>query len=348
MLWRQCIGTWLFTLLSLAACYGKSKDDVVIMVNADSFKGEIKGLQNGELEFKADYMKDSVFLDWKRVKLLQSKDIYILSLTDGQRVTGKPQKVNVANRQSEAFEFIDTEGGAQIAPSDIITIQQKETSVWNQLSGSVNYGFSFASDNKSTNSSLGADVAFNGAENAMQLATSSQFDSQKNAANTSRFTFDSEYDRTLSRRWVGTGLFSLLKSNQQNLNLRSTFGAGIGRKLVQTNRTALVAIAGGAYSHESYVPQPGTEPVRSNVEALLGIQFSTFRFKTLDLNSHTFLFPSLTDGGRFRISSQSRARIELVRNFYLSLQLYENYDTRPPVSAPKNDLGLTTSVGWAF
>jgi len=41
-------------------------------------------------------------------------------------------------------------------------------------------------------------------------------------------------------------------------------------------------------------------------------------------------------------------RIELVRNFNWNLQLYENYDTRPPVTAPKNDLGITTSVGWTF
>jgi len=140
----------------------------------------------------------------------------------------------------------------------------------------------------------------------------------------------------------------MLKSNQQDLELRSTYGAGFGRRLVQTDRTTLLAIGGGAYSHESYFPQPGTEPVLNNAEVLLGLKFSTFRFKTLNINSQNFLYPSLTDPGRFRFSSQSNLRIELLRNFYWNFQFYENYDTRPPVSAPKNDLGLGTSLGWTF
>jgi hypothetical protein len=140
----------------------------------------------------------------------------------------------------------------------------------------------------------------------------------------------------------------MLKSNQQDLELRTTYGAGLGRRLLQTDKTTWLAIGGAAYSHESYFPQPGSEPVLNNAEVLLGLKFSTFRFKTLNLNSQTFLFPGLTDAGRFRLSSQSNVRIELLRNFYWNFQFYENYDTHPPVKAPKNDLGLTTSVGWTF
>jgi putative salt-induced outer membrane protein YdiY len=222
-------------------------------------------------------------------------------------------------------------------------------SFWNQLTGSIDYGFSFTGGNSNTlNSSLGADVAFKTEKNSIRLATSSQLDSQVNAQNTSRFTFDTQYGRALTRKWVAAGLLSLLKSDQQDLNLRSTYGGGFGRRLVQTDGTSLLAIWGIAYSHENYFSQPNTEPSRNNIEALLGLTFHTFRFKTLNLNSQGFLFPSLNDPGRFRLSSQSNLRIELVRNFNWNFQVYENYDTRPPVNAPKNDLGLTTSLGWSF
>ena len=111
---------------------------------------------------------------------------------------------------------------------------------------------------------------------------------------------------------------------------------------------ALTVLGGGAFSHESYVPQPGTESIHNNAESLVGVTFSTFRFKTLNLRSHALVFPSLSDPGRLRLSSQSGLRIELIRNFKWNLDIYENYDTRPPVSAPKNDLGITTSIGWTF
>jgi putative salt-induced outer membrane protein YdiY len=335
-------------LLCAGSSFGKRKDDVVIMNNGDKFTGEIKELQYGELVFKSSYMKDDVHLDWKEVKTLQSQDTFIVGLKDGERVTGFIEKEASARGTDSAFKIIAEGTAVNVPPSDVIAIGQREVSFWNQLTGSIGYGFGFASGNKSTHSSLSADVAFRDTKNSVQLATTSEFDSQSNAKDTNRLTFDSQYARLLTNHWLAAGLFSLLKSNQQDLQLRSTYGAGIGRRLIQTDKTALTVIAGGAYSHESYFPQPGTEPVRNNAESLLGVTFSTFRFKTLNINSQTLLFPSLSDPGRLRVSSQSNLRIELIRNFYWNFQLYENYDTRPPVNAPKNDLGLTTSVGWTF
>lgn len=339
---------FMFVLLLVPSSFGKRKDDVVVMNNGDKFTGEIKALQFGELIFKADYMKDSVHLDWRQVASLQTMDTFIVGLSDGKRVTGFISKEGPPGKNSKDFKIIAEGVDVDVSPADVITIGQREVSFWNQLTGSISYGFSFASGNKATSSSLAADVAFRTAKNSVQLATSSQFDSQINATNTNRFTFDSQYARMLTKQWLAAGLFSLLKSNQQDLQLRSTYGGGIGRRLVQTDRTSFTVIAGGAYSHESYVPQPGTEPVRKNAEALLGVTFSTFHFKTLNINSQSLLFPSLSDPGRFRLSSQSSLRIELIRNFSWTFQLYENYDTRPPVNAPKNDLGLTTSLGWTF
>jgi len=342
--------TALIALLLLFACplFGKRKDDVVVMKNGDRFTGEIKSLQYGELIFKSSYMKYDVHLDWKEVDSLQSQDTFIVALSEGARVTGLIGKAGTPGDGDKAFKIIATEAAIDVIPSEVITIRQREDTFWNQLTGSVDYGFGFASGSNTTNSSLCAEVAFRTTKNSVQLATSSQFDSQTNANNTSRFTFDFQYGRMLTNKWIAAGLFSLLKSNQQDLSLRSTYGAGFGRKVVQTDETSITLIGGAVYSHESYFPQAGMEPVRNNAESLFGITFSTFRFKTLSLNSHTFCFPSLSDPGRLRLSSQSNLRIELLRNFYWNVQLYENYDTRPPSDTPKNDLGVTTSLGWTF
>jgi putative salt-induced outer membrane protein YdiY len=318
------------------------------MTNGDKFTGEIKALKYGELIFKSSYMKDDVHLDWKEVKTMESQDTFIVGLSDGKRVTGFISKNDGKGGSSNELKIIAEGAAVDVPSSDVIAIGQREVSFWNQLTGSISYGFDFSSGNTATTSSLSADVAYRTAKNSVQLATSSQFGSQANAKDTNRFTFDTQYARMITNRWLAAGLFSLLKSNQQDLQLRSTYGAAMGRKLIQTDKTALTVLAGGAYNHERYVSQPGTEPVRSNAESLFGVTFSTFRFKTLNLNSQTLLFPSLSDPGRLRISSQSYLRIELIRNFYWNFQVYENYDTRPPVNAPKNDLGLTTSLGWTF
>src|ERR1044072_8796750 len=61
--------------------------NVVIVRNGDRMTGEIKKLQRGELVFKASYMADAVRLDWSKVARLESKDKYLIVLTDGQLFT---------------------------------------------------------------------------------------------------------------------------------------------------------------------------------------------------------------------------------------------------------------------
>lgn len=90
--------TALIVILTLLAgpAFAKRKDDVVVMKNGDRFTGEIKGLQHGELIFKAAYMVDSVRLDWNRVERLESKDSYIVALSSGARVTGNIERETIA------------------------------------------------------------------------------------------------------------------------------------------------------------------------------------------------------------------------------------------------------------
>src|SRR5215471_8565 len=165
----------------------KQKDDIVVMKNGDAFTGEVKELEHGELVFKSDYMKDSVHLDWKRVQSLRSKDEFIVSISDGRRLTGNIERS--ATSENGQLDVVVVEQGSPIRISSlsIIRIEQQEVSFWKQLTGSVSYGFSFAGGNsRNVNSSLAADVGFNTETNTVRLATSSQFDFQDDSSNTNR------------------------------------------------------------------------------------------------------------------------------------------------------------------
>jgi hypothetical protein len=175
-------------LLLASPAFGKRKDDVVIMKNGDKFTGETKALQYGVLIFKSDYMKDSVHLDWRQVETLQSKDTFIVGLSNGERVTGFIEKETTVGGDGNDFKIIAEGAAVETSPADVIAIGQREVSFWNQLTGSISYGFSFASGNKSTNSSLSSDVAFRTSKNSVQLAATSDFDSQSNAKDTNRVT----------------------------------------------------------------------------------------------------------------------------------------------------------------
>ena len=83
-------------------------------------------------------------------------------------------------------------------------------------------------------------------------------------------------------------------------------------------------------------------------DALVGADFLTFRFSRTDITSRFSLFPSLTTPGRMRMQANSDLRIKIVKDLWWGFHLYENYDSKPPVRADKNDLGVSTSIGWKF
>jgi hypothetical protein len=64
----RIVVTILLTLVSTATVFAKNDDDVVIRKNGDRLTGELKGLQRRELKIKADYMAESVRLDWSKVQ----------------------------------------------------------------------------------------------------------------------------------------------------------------------------------------------------------------------------------------------------------------------------------------
>ena len=347
--YKATLGLALFAMLVAGRpAHAKRNDDTVVMRNGDRFTGEIKKLDHGILYFKSSYMLESVQLDWAQVDDLQSKDEFFVALQSGKRYTGRIEKIGGTQSQAPVVHLDVDSRAVEIKQADVISIQQSERTFWSQLNGSVDYGLSYSSGNSALSSSLGANVEYQRTKDYVGLATSSQFSSQSNGPSTNRYTVDGQYFRLLSPQWFYGGLVDLLKSDQQDLKLRITFGAAFGRTVIRTDRTSFRMFAGIVFSRERYFPQENITPVNQNAVGLLGMRFYTFRFKVLDIRSSLLVYPSLTDTGRVRVSSDSDMHIELVKDFYWDFHLYENFDSRPPVHAPRNDLGITTGFGWKF
>lgn len=317
------------------------------MKNGDRFTGEIKGLQHGELSFKANYMKDSVSLNWRDVAFVASADRFIVTLTSGDRFTSVLETANISKEKVREIQ-LEVDGKVMTIPQpDVIGLDQQEAGFWHQLNGSVDLGLSYASGNSTTDFSTSAVAEYDTYRYMFSVSMTTQF-SRSTSSSTNRYNLTNQNARMLTRKWFAGSYIDLLKSDQQKLDLRTSWGGGLGRYLFQSPNTSLKGILGGIYTHERYSEAIGGALNQSNGEALLGLTFSTFRFKTTNVSSNVFAFPSMTNPGRLRIQTQTNLKFELVKDLYLGVGLYENFDSRPPVNAPKNDLGITTSVGWKF
>jgi len=326
----------------------KRDDDRVVLKNGDHITGEIKKIERGTLFFKPGYALEDIQIDWTRVERLESQDDFTVGLTDGSVYTGLIKKISSNDQDKNDFTISTSDRVVECRRAEVVTLQSMEKSRWNQMTGSVDYGFSFASGNSQTQSSLAADAQYRGERNWMTGSASSTFSGQSNGTDTTRETLSGAYWRRFTPKVFGGFLADLLSSSQQELALRTTLGGGFGRTLLRTDRTNFVALGGLVASRERYTAGFVGNRRSTNAEALAGLYYSTFRFKVFDLTNRLFIFPNISQAGRLRISSDSSVRWEFVRNLYWSLRIYENFDSRPPVSAPRNDFGVTNSLGWKF
>jgi len=331
-------------LLLALTVIAKNVDDVVVLKNGDRLTGEIKGLQSGELRFKSDYMAESVRLDWSRVERLESKSTFMIWLVDGKLVTDVIRLL--PSNSTDVANFV-IGNSARVHQLDVIRITPAGRHFWKRLEGSIDFGFSFTSGNDQYQTQLAATTTYRTGDHSFTASLDSSFSGQTEGDNLRRNQFSFDYRKQLSRRWYVGGLFDLLHSDQQSLDLRTTVGAIAGRNVVQTENTRLSLFGGIAGTREHYSELLG-KPRTTNADAIAGADFATFRFNRTDIRSRFSLFPSLTTPGRMRLQGTSDLRIKIVKDLWWGFHVYENFDSKPPVRADQNDLGVSTSLGWKF
>jgi putative salt-induced outer membrane protein YdiY len=330
-------------LFVLTAC-AKNVDDVVVLKNGDRLTGEIKGLQRGELRIKADYMAEAVRLDWTRIERIESKSTFLILLVDGKLLTDVVRLL--PKNGSDGGDFI-IGSSIRVQQLDVIRITPTDKKFWKRLEGSVDFGFSFTSGNDQYQTQLAATATYRTGDHSFTASIDSAFSGQTEGTSLTRNQFTFDYRKQLNERWYIGGLFDALRSDQQSLRLRLSVGSLVGRNLVQTEATRFSVFTGAVGTHEDYSASLG-EPKTTNADALTGLDFATFRFSKTDIRSRFSLFPSLTTPGRMRMQATSDLRIKIVKDLWWGFHVYENFDSKPPVRADKNDLGVSTSFGWKF
>lgn len=338
----------LFLFLTCTSAAGAAnKDDVVVLKNGDRLTGEIKGLQRGELRIKADYMAEAVRLDWARIERLESKSTFIISLVDGKLFETVMRLLPSNSNEVSNFVIGSSAGELRVPQLDVVRIVPAAPGFFRRLEGSIDFGLSFTSGNDQYQTNLTATTTYRKGTNSYTAAIDSAFSGQPEGNSTTRKEFSFDYRKQLSSRYFVGGLFDLLQSDQQSLDLRTSAGGLFGRNLRQTESSRLSVFAGLVGTREHYSTAL-EKPRSSNADALAGVDLTIFHFKTTDISSRFSLFPSLTTPGRMRLQTTSDLKIKVVKDLYWGFHLYENFDSKPPVRADKNDLGISTSLGWKF
>jgi uncharacterized protein DUF481 len=320
------------------------KTDVVFMKNGDRITCEIRSLEQGQLTVKQEYASSTVVFDWNKVDNIQTKQPFVVVDVKGDAFSG-----HVSETADEHIVTVEGAKQVRIPHDEVVNIQQTGETFVRRLRGDVDLGLSFARSNAQKNLTLEGDVTYQATTTVAGLSASSQFTSQKEVSDTNETTLKSEYFRQLRKSdWYGGAIANFLSSSEQQIDLRTTLGGAIAIRPIYTNKTNLSLIAALAFTSEKDKSNAQSTANKRSLDSAFAAQFSTFRFDSTTFNTTLWVYPSLTTPGRVRMTLNQDVYYKFYKDFYVRASFYDNYDNRPVVGAPQNNVGLSSTVGWSF
>lgn len=344
----RTVATRLIPLLFLLTCtsagaFDRDKTDVVVLRNGDHISGDIVSLEFGLLTLKTNNMS-TLAVEWPAVRSITSKFDFAVERQGGAKYHG------VITTSDDGADLIvrSEEGETRIPLAELERISQFSPKFWSRINGALSLGFSYTKSSSIEVSS----VTFNSGYRSTAIDGSLAFSS-----NTTKDSSGKTTDRELlttsvlflqqSRNFWGL-LASLERDQSLGIDGRLLGGAAVGRHFIQAAYTEVTGIAGIVATEEWIVGNPTST---SSLEAVVGGSWQVYKFvepKTrLDLG--LYVFPSLSESGRYRSTGNLSLTHKFPYDVTLGLTGYLSYDNRPPEpTAEKSDYGLTLNVGWSF
>ena len=333
----------LFLLVLIAVAVVAARADLVTLHNGDHISGKVEKFVDGKLIFKTEWA-DPIQVSWDSVDVLKSDETFSVMTREGEIYSGSLHKAK------SLLSVTTDQRTSTLEAADIVSISPTGRSLWDRIDGTFNLGYSMVrGGSNTTQSALSTNVHYEQPYYRIQGSILSTLNEPEEGLATSRHTLDARYDRFLSNRSFVFLLSGLERNEQQLLNLRTKFGGGLARKLINTKKTTLSLLGGINFANEQYRSGSVIElPTTTRGEGLAVFDFRTTKLAGIEFTLRIALHPTLNSSSRYRIESDSGLRIPITKNFMWGVSLYDRFDSRPPVPVRRNDYGLLSTLGYKF
>jgi hypothetical protein len=338
-------------LLFAFPLYAREKSDLIVMNNGDRLTGEIKGLNSGVLYVSFDYILGTSSVNWSKVHHLESKQQFIVKTEDGSVYSGtlKTAESSGGSRPIKIEISEEPENSEVVEQSKIVSVDQIADKFWQRFNGSFNSGIIYSKGNQSTQYSLNSAVEYPRERWSAGANYSSTLSADSGSAASTRNSLALDTLRLLRwNNWYYTGEASFRQSSEQQIDLQTSLGGGIGRFLKNTDRATIAVTGGLAWQNTRYsksLAEPGSQNVAG---ALISAQVKLFKFNKTNLTLTGTAFPTISDPGRVYFDTNATYYIKVFGNLTWNLSFYGNWDNRPPPNFSGSDYGSSSGLGWTF
>jgi hypothetical protein len=328
---------------SSTTAWAQKRTDTVTLLNGDRLTGEILGMDRGRLELKTDDA-GTIDIEWDKVATVDAARGFEIETGSGRRLLGTLSR----GTDTGSVLIAGSDGAVTLTTQEVTRVTPMGASFWAKLDGSFDAGFTYSQSSGIAQTTLNSDTVFRRPDFYVRLDGSATLTARSDdSERDDRGSVELSYVRYRGRRWFVSGAGRFDSNGSLGLLLRSQIGGAIGQRIVNTNHAQFELGAGLVLNDERAVDAAPTQ----NVEGLLSLQTSYYTYdrpKT-QFDASVHYYPSLSNWGRQRLQLDSAVKRELWRDLFVSLNVYDSFDSAPPQpDSARNDAGVSVSLGWSY
>jgi len=315
----------------------------ILLKNGDRISGSVIRMEENKLTIKTSYAGEIV-IDWQEVaNMVSDTDIKVV-LADENVIKGKALTTEAGTIRIKAGEVLET---APIALSQVTAINPPDIPAKAvKLSGRANIGFTSSSGNTdSKNGHADVELVARTDSNRFTVGGIYMRSEEEKVVTDSIITGYSKYDHFFNKKWYGYANALFTKDRNQDLNLRSAYGVGVGYQFLETELTNFSVEAGPSYMNEDYDQSPDTNYSAGRWSLNYDRYFLD---KTFQLFHFHELFVSLENSADMFLRSKTGVRIPLNKNFLASFQVNFDWDNVPAFDKVRKDTDYIFSFGYQW
>lgn len=318
--------------------------DSIILYNGQVLIGAVQGANLGAISI------DDIDLKMQNIKMFKIKTLVILERFKIEMIDKRILYGSLKSTGKDGRVEIFTDGGERIPIhiTQIFRLISLDNNFFIRLNGNVAAGLSFTKSSGIGQLNFSANVQYATRHIDYQLMTSTI-----GSIDSGRYSRDNENIQLIGSYDVGSNwLVSTSLQYQRNLELsisrRLLALIGPGNKLVIKKNWRLLAITGISFSNEKSI-EGVSSVLLYEVPIMFQFNFYQFQHPDITISSTQTVYFSLSQSGRIRYDGSTNFSWQLIRYFYLNINPYTNFDSKPPAGSGSTfDFGLVVGLSYKF
>ena len=342
-LYMKKIILFYFFLALISDSFSQTERDTLFFNNGGKMIGKIKKIKLGVATFDPDDAGD-ITVQLRRIKTMSAvREIFRVETINGNALYGRL----FSDRDSGYAKMINGFDTTMIYLQDISVLYPSGNAFLQRFAGNLGLGYNYTKSSNVGRLNYDGNITYTYKKEEITLAFSGIYTSNDSSFIRDNENFYIKNNYYFTPTWFATAFFNYQRNLELGLQRRYQEGVGVGNKFVTTQHIYAWVRSGIVINQEK-----STENVTTGtLSELFGqIEFNFFRFtkpKIDLLMSQTFYY-SLAQN-RFRNDGNTNMNWEIIKNFKISFEFYNNYDSRPPVEgSSKFDFGTLFGVSYYF